>query len=105
MEIRSQIFKAYDKSRGLETGPYNIEMCKLDNPAEYSLYAYWARIYRDERIKEHYGITFDSFLDRPRYKINILLEGVKEINDRDAEMAAIAQKKLKESLELTDTPK
>lgn len=87
LELRKILRKSYDKSRGLNTGLHGIEVDPLDDPTKYSLYAYWCRIYRDERIGEHYRLSIDEFLDRPRYKINILLEEVKEINDRDSKLS------------------
>lgn len=74
-------------------------MVKEESPAEFSLYAHWARVYRDERIKEHYNLTFDEFLARPRYRIEILLEEVKAINDKDSKDSAQLRKQFEEQLE------
>lgn len=101
LELRKILRSSYDKSRGLETGLYGIEVDPLDDPTKYSLYAYWCRIYRDERIGEHYRLSIDEFLAKPRYKINILLDEVKEINDRDSKLSEESKKQFEAMLAQT----
>ena len=98
IESVTSLRKSYDKAHGLETGHYGIEMTKEESPAEFSLYGHWAEVYRRERIKEHYGLDFDSFLKRPRYKIEIMLDRVKLINDVDGAEAVRLRKEWEHQL-------
>jgi hypothetical protein len=91
--------RCYDKANDLSTGSYGIEMTKSESPAEYSLYGHWARVYREERIKDHYGISFDDFLKRPRYRIEIMLEEVRAVNDKDSKDSAELRKQFEASLQ------
>ena len=99
MEARLSLRQCYDDSYGLDTGPFGVEMTDAESPARYSLYEYWADVHANERIFHHYGLNLDQFLDRPRYKIEILVNKVKPMNKSEETTAAKIQEEIKRQLE------
>lgn len=99
VEGRLSLRQCYDASYGLDTGPFGIEMTDEESPAKFSLYEYWAEIHARERIFHHYGLDLDQFLNRPRYKIEILVDKVKPLNKSEETTAAKIQDEIKRQLE------
>ncbi|QVW55629.1 hypothetical protein pEaSNUABM9_00033 [Erwinia phage pEa_SNUABM_9] len=62
---------------GMETGENNISLSDFENPLMGSLYEVWMTTYVRERIGDIFQLSFDEFLDRPRWEIMKLLEVAK----------------------------
>ena len=86
-EAELELISAYDTGHGFETGPSGIEMSPQENPIEGSLYATWYDIWLRERIYHHTGESFDAFLDKPRWKIDVQLSRIRPINKEEARLA------------------
>ena len=99
MEGRLSLRNCYDQSYDLNTGPFGIEMSDAESPAKYSLYEYWAGVHARERIYHHYGLNLDQFLDRPRYKIEILVNRVIPLNKTEETSAEKMAKEITRQLE------
>lgn len=86
-EVNSELLKAYYEAQGIEEGKYGVEMSIDENPVENSLYKYWTKVYFREMVLKHTGETLDQFLDKPRWKIDMILEEIKAINKEEARIA------------------
>ncbi|ANZ48618.1 hypothetical protein BIZ83_gp235 [Erwinia phage vB_EamM_ChrisDB] len=62
---------------GMDTGENNISLSDFENPLMGSLYEVWMTTYVRERIGDIFQLSFDEFLDRPRWEIMKLLEVAK----------------------------
>lgn len=59
------------------------------------------RLYLDKRIKEHFGLTIDEYLDRPRHAIEMMNRVADEENKRHSSAASSVEaqfKKLQQSV-------
>ncbi|QXO09477.1 hypothetical protein pEaSNUABM11_00053 [Erwinia phage pEa_SNUABM_11] len=57
-----------------DTGENNVFHSDFDDPLTASLLDIWMETYIRERIGERFRLSFDEFLDRPRYEITRLLK-------------------------------
>ena len=55
------------------------------------LYENLCRVYIEKRIKEHYGLTIDEYLDRPRDIIEIMNRVADEVNAKHIKHAATVE--------------
>lgn len=76
-EAHNELLEAYDATLGLDTGESHVGMSEFENPVMGSLYEIWYATYLREQIGEHFRLSFDEFLDRPRWQIMIMLEAVR----------------------------
>ena len=60
---------AYDLSIGLDTGSKHVGLSDFENPEYGSLHEIWMEVYLREQINEHYRLSFDEWLNRPRWEI------------------------------------
>lgn len=89
-EVVHELITAYDSEMGIDSGHSGVEMSAKEDPLQGSLYDSWFRVYKDERIYQATGLDFDKFLDRPRYKIDIILKRVREDNLKEGRLAEAA---------------
>tara|TARA_Y100001956_G_C4123424_1_gene188746 strand:+ start:258 stop:500 length:243 start_codon:yes stop_codon:yes gene_type:complete len=66
-------------------------MSPQENPIEGSLYDVWYDIWMKERIYHHTGESFDAFIDKPRWKIDVQLSKIRPINKEEARIAGNIQ--------------
>jgi hypothetical protein len=78
-ESHDELLQAYDEVMGLDTYPCGVGMAYAENPLEGSLLSIWYETYARESVWDIYHIDFDSFLDRPRYEIEMMLKNIKKI--------------------------
>ena len=64
---------AYDLSVGLDTGTRHVGLSDFENPEYGSLYEIWMEVYLRKQIGEHFRMTFDEWLNRPRWEIMMML--------------------------------
>lgn len=62
-------------------------MSPQENPIVGSLYEAWYDIWIKERIYHHTGESFEKFLDKPRWKIDVQLKRLRAINKEESRMA------------------
>lgn len=98
LEVVHELLTAYDAELGLETGHSGVAMSDREDPTKGSLYDAWFKIYLDERVFKTTGLDFDAFLNRPRYKIDIMLRRIREENAREGKLAEAALEDAKEGL-------
>lgn len=89
-EVVHELMTAYDSEMGIDAGHSGVEMSPKEDPLQGSLYDSWFKVYRDERVYQATGLDFDKFLDRPRYKIDIILKRVREDNMKEGRLAEAA---------------
>lgn len=87
-EADLELISAYDTGHGFETGKSGIEMSPQENPIVGSLYEAWYEVWLNERVYHHTGESFDQFLDKPRWKIDVQLSKLRLINKEEARLAA-----------------
>ncbi|AFQ96768.1 hypothetical protein G173_gp223 [Erwinia phage phiEaH2] len=96
------MMEAYDATLGLDTGENHIGLSEFENPVTGSLYEIWYATYLREQIGEHFRLSFDEFLDRPRWQIMIMLEAVRR---RMAILNKDIQAQLEENKEMRELEK
>ena len=77
---------AYDLSIGLDTGSKHVGLSDFENPGYGSLHEIWMEVYLREQINEHYRLSFDEWLNRPRWEIMMML---RVLNRRKASIKKI----------------
>lgn len=80
------MLSTYDTVMGFETGENNVGLSDFENPLMGSLYEVWMTTYVRERIGEIFRLSFDEFLERPRWEMMKMLEVAKR---RIAELNAV----------------
>ncbi|ANZ50480.1 hypothetical protein STRATTON_55 [Erwinia phage vB_EamM_Stratton] len=101
-EAHNELMEAYDATLGLDTGENHIGLSEFENPVTGSLYEIWYATYLREQIGEHFRLSFDEFLDRPRWQIMIMLEAVRR---RMAILNKDIQAQLEENKEMRELEK
>lgn len=71
------MLSTYDEVMGFETGENNIGLSDFENPLIGSLYEIWMTTYVRERIGDIFHLSFDEFLNRPRWEMMKMLEVAK----------------------------
>lgn len=61
----------------LNTGENNVGLSDFENPMMGSLYEIWMSTYVREQIGEIFRVSFDEFLNRPRWEMMKMLEVAK----------------------------
>lgn len=79
-EAHDTLLEAFDDAIEHETGDNNVFFSDFDDPLTGSLLDIWMDTYIRERIGERFHLSFDEFLDRPRYEINRMLSVVGRYN-------------------------
>ncbi len=86
-EAFCELTSAYDTGHGFETGDSGIEMSPQENPITGSLYDIWYDIWFRERIYHHTGESFETFLDKPRWKMEVQLSKIRPVNKEESRLA------------------
>ena len=95
-ESHDELMSAYDSMMGFDTGAYHVAMSDAENPLKQSLLELWLETYAREGIWDVYHVDFDTFLDRPRYEILMMIKNIaklREIKKRAAQMAKEEQER------------
>ncbi|HHS7556442.1 TPA: hypothetical protein ACTPQ1_004736 [Salmonella enterica] len=79
-EAHDELMGAYDRTLGLDTGYNQVGVSEFENPIFGSLYDIWYATYLREQVGEHYRMSIDEFLDRPRWKILMMLDNIRRRN-------------------------
>lgn len=79
-EAHDTLLEAFDDAIEHETGDNNVFFSDFDDPLTGSLLDIWMDTYIRERIGERFHLSFDEFLDRPRYEITRMLSVVGRYN-------------------------
>lgn len=90
------MLSTYDSVMGLETGDNNVGFTDFENPMMGSLYEIWMTTYVRERIGEIFRVSYDEFLNRPRWEMMKMLEVAKR---RIAEMNKVQNAVVNDELE------
>lgn len=95
-EAHSELLKAYDSVMGFETGPVNVGMSREENPLWQSLLEIWSETYAREKIWDIYHVDFDTFLDRPRYEIQMMLRNSERLRKLQGQVASSVKSELEQ---------
>lgn len=79
-EAHDTLLEAFDEALEHDTGENNVFFSDFDDPLTASLLDIWMDTYIRERIGERFHLSFDEFLDRPRYEITRMLNVVARYN-------------------------
>lgn len=88
---------AYDEMMGFDTGAYHVAMSDAENPLKQSLLEIWLETYAREGIWDVYHVDFDTFLDRPRYEILMMIKNIAKL--REIKSRAALKAKQEQDLE------
>lgn len=93
-EAHNELLEAYDNVMGFETGPAHVGMSREENPLWQSLLEIWSETYAREKIWDIYHVDFDTFLDRPRYEIQMMLRNSERLRKLQGQVAANVKSEL-----------
>lgn len=96
-ESHDELMSAYDEMMGFDTGAYHVAMSDAENPLKQSLLEIWLETYAREGIWDVYHVDFDTFLDRPRYEILMMIKNIAKL--REIKSRAALKAKQEQDLE------
>jgi len=79
-EAHDTLLEAFDDALEHDTGPNSVFFSDFEDPLTGSLLDIWLDTYIRERIGERFNLSFDEFLDRPRYEIMRMINVVGRYN-------------------------
>ncbi len=69
IEAIQMLREVYDKMFGLQTGSNGCSQVDEEDPMKNSLFEYWAEQYVRYQIKDRWGLSWNDYIDQPRFKI------------------------------------
>lgn len=89
-EAHDELLSTFDTVAGIDSGENNVGLSDFENPLNNSLYQIWMETYVREGIGDYYRISFDEWLERPRWMMMNMLEVAKRrrlVTDKAKEKA------------------
>lgn len=78
-EAHDELLEAYDEAIEHFVGNDHVGISDFEDPLNGSLYQLWLDTYIREQIGERFHLSFDEFLDRPRWEIGMMLSTLQRL--------------------------
>lgn len=87
-EAVEELHEAYDTEMELDTGFSHVAMSPYESPLNDTLYERWCRIYQEKQIKKWWDMDIETWIDQPRWRMDIQIRIAEERTRAEEKVAA-----------------